>query len=145
MSNASQALIMAAGILLGVLILALIVTLFASSSSLTTKYDQAKQIEAVQQFNSAFTKYIGSDLTIHEVMTVRHIVLNRNKDVDNHSDRYIKLDGTEDAFDVVFEYEPSTNDHVAEDGSDNNVKKYFIEKVDFNQAGYINYILISEK
>lgn len=145
MSNASQALIMAAGILLGVLILALIVTLFASSSSLTTKYDEAKQVEAVQQYNTVFTKYIGSDLTIHEVMTIRHIVLNRNKDVEESSNRYIKLEGTADAFDVVFEYVPSTNDPVAEDGSDNNVKKYFIEKVDFNEAGYINYILISEK
>ena len=77
MSNASQALIMAAGILIGVLILALIVTLFASSSSLTAKYDEAKQMEAVQQYNAAFNKYLSRDLTIHEVETIYNLATNK--------------------------------------------------------------------
>ena len=59
MENASKALLMAGGILIGVLILALMVTLFLSSRELSTSYEQAKQSEAIQQFNVNFTKYLG--------------------------------------------------------------------------------------
>lgn len=70
MENASKALLMAGGILVGVLILALMVTLFFSSKELTSSYDKRKQAEAVQQFNVNFTKYLGQDLTIHQVVTI---------------------------------------------------------------------------
>ena len=70
MENASKALIMAGGILLGILILTLMITLFISSSDLTNKYQQTKQSEEVQQFNVNFTKYLGRELTIHEAITI---------------------------------------------------------------------------
>lgn len=70
MENASKALLMAAGVLIGILILSLMVALFASSSSFSRHYDETKQSEAIQQFNSKFTKYIGKDLTIHQVVTI---------------------------------------------------------------------------
>jgi len=70
MENASRALLMAGGILLGILILSLMVTLFASSNSLSKRYDQSKQSEAIQRFNTNFTQYVGRDLTIHQVLTI---------------------------------------------------------------------------
>lgn len=70
MENASKALLMAAGILLGILILTLMVTLFISSSNVFKNYDQRKQEEALQQFNVNFTKYLGQKLTIHDVVTI---------------------------------------------------------------------------
>ena len=70
MENASKALLMAAGILIGVLILALMFTLFLSSKELSTEYDKTKQSEAVQQFNVNFLQYIGQNLTIHQVITI---------------------------------------------------------------------------
>jgi len=70
MENASKALTMAAGILVGVLILALMVTLFASSNEVSAEYEQTKKSEAIQQFNTNFTKYLGQDLTIHDVLTI---------------------------------------------------------------------------
>ena len=56
MENASKALLMAGGILIGILLLALMVTLFAGAGSLSKSYDEAKQSEAIQNFNSNFTK-----------------------------------------------------------------------------------------
>lgn len=70
MGNASKALLMAGGVLIGILILALIVTLFISSSSMFTSYEETKKSEAIQQFNVNFTKYLGQDLTIHQVVTI---------------------------------------------------------------------------
>ena len=68
MENASKALMMAAGVLVGVLILALMVTLFASSNEVSSEYEQTKKAEAIQQFNTNFTKYLGQDLTIHQII-----------------------------------------------------------------------------
>lgn len=80
MENASKALLMAGGVLLGVLILALMVTLFASASGLSKTYEETKQSEAIQQFNSNFTKYLGKKLTTHEVVTICNFAnINNNK------------------------------------------------------------------
>ena len=136
MSNASQALIMAAGILLGVLILALIVTLFSSASSLSSKYDEAKQIESIQQYNSVFSKYLGKDLTIHEITTIRHLAKNKNIEIEDNVEVGLR--------ETVDKYTSSPNNPVAEDGSDNNVPQYRIT-VEFNSAGYINKIIMDEK
>ena len=70
MENASKALIIAGGILLGVLILTLMATLFLSAKELSASYEQRKLSEAVQQFNVNFTKYIGQNLSIHQVITI---------------------------------------------------------------------------
>ena len=70
MENASKALLMTGSILIGVLILSLMVTLFISSRELSNEYDTTKKSEAIQQFNVNFTKYIGQELTIHQVVTI---------------------------------------------------------------------------
>ena len=70
MENASKALLMAAGILVGILILSLMTTLFVSSKQLSTSYDKTKNEEAIQRFNANFIKYLGRELTIHEVVTI---------------------------------------------------------------------------
>ena len=70
MENAAKALLMAGGILIGILILALMVTLFESSRNLSDSYESTKKQEAIQQFNTNFTKYLGQDITIHDVLTI---------------------------------------------------------------------------
>jgi len=70
MENASKALIMAGGLLVGLLILTLMGTLFMSSRDLSTQHEQAKKQQTVQQFNANFTKYVGKNLTIHQVVTI---------------------------------------------------------------------------
>lgn len=99
MENASNALMMAAGVLVGVLILALMVTLFASSSSVSRTYENSKHEEAVQQFNSNFTKYVGKDLTIHEVVTICNYankygvsVVNSSGSLTSYNESNIKTD-----------------------------------------------------
>ena len=144
MSNASQALIMAAGILLGVLILALTVTLFASFGSLSSKYDGAKQLEAVQRYNADFNKYLSRDLTVHEIKTIYNLAVNKGiKTVYMKNNAVLpankqKVPPIEE---IVGMYAPTTSDPVNPDGSDNNVPKYRIE-VQYDNEGYINCIII---
>lgn len=78
MENASKALLMAGGILVGVLILALMVTLFASANSLFSTYDDNKKAEAVQQFNVNFTQFVGRELNIYDAITICNFALENN-------------------------------------------------------------------
>lgn len=121
MENASKALIMAGGILLGVLILALMVTLFASSKSLSNSYETTKQSEAVQQFNTNFTKYLGKDLTIHEVVTICNFALENGFSENN----IIGL---------------QTKDNIM-----NNNAKYKLTINGYSDEGYVNSITFNNK
>lgn len=83
MENASKALLMAGAILVGILILTFMVTLFASSRDLTKEYQANKDSESIQQFNVNFTKYLGQELTIHEVVTITNFANLNNVNVIN--------------------------------------------------------------
>lgn len=143
MENASKALLMAAGILVGVLILALMVTLFATSSSLSKSYDNAKQEEAVQQFNANFTKYVREDITItiHDVVTIT-----------NFANKYgvkVKIDGV--TVDENYDYSQLIKNDVADyyynkvtDAVSMNTYKLKIEEYSEN-TGYVSKIKFIKK
>lgn len=125
MENASRALLMAGGILLGILILSLMVTLFASSSSLSKTYDESKQSEAIQRFNANFTQYLGEDrLTIHEVVTICNFA--DINDVSVTTGRKTN----EDIKSIVASY---SND-------DSTIQKYTLKINSYSEEGYINSI-----
>lgn len=81
MENASKALLMAAGVLVGVLILTLIATLFISLTEFTNEYQKTKMSEEILNFNTNFTKYLGQDLTVHEVVTITNFAKKENNKV----------------------------------------------------------------
>ena len=92
MENASKALLMAAGVLIGVLLLTLIATLFISANEFTTGYEEEKRSEAVQRFNVNFTQYVGKKLTIHQVVTIcnfaeqKGVTVQNKKNIENLKD-----------------------------------------------------------
>ena len=81
MENASKALLMAGGILIGILILSLMTTLFVSSRQLSANYDNTKNEEAIQRFNVNFTKYLGQDITIHQHITIKNFADIKNNKI----------------------------------------------------------------
>ena len=80
MENATNALLMAGGILIGILILSLGAYLFVSfSGSVATMQSQIEQ-DQVNNFNAQFLKYDGEDtLTLYDVYTVAHLASDNNK------------------------------------------------------------------
>lgn len=129
MENASKALLMAGGILIGVLILALMVTLFVSSRDLSNSYDKTKQEEAIQQFNVNFTKYLGQDLTIHQVVTICNFAKKENNKIQEvtvttggYTTDNIKTD--------VDSYSPSGD----------SIKRYELKINSYSDEGYVNSI-----
>lgn len=117
MENASKALLMASGILIGILILTLMITLFMSTREISTTYENKKKEESIQKFNVNFTKYLGrEDLTIHEVVTICNFAVKNG-------------------------FEPSdiqgykTKDNIKDD---NNKYKLIIKE--YSEDGYVNSI-----
>lgn len=92
MENASKALIMAAGVLIGILILSLAVFLFtdfgAKSKGIYTQIEQTQ----LTQYNAQYTIYSGrNDVTIYEIVSLANLAKENNdyyKDYSNYESEY---------------------------------------------------------
>ena len=73
MENASKALLMAAGVLIGVLILSLAVYLFANFGTASAEIHKQKDMNEINKFNTQFTSYEGKECTIHDIISVVNI------------------------------------------------------------------------
>lgn len=79
MENASKALIMAAGVLIGILILSLAVYLFLSFGSTSAELHKQKEEQQLNQFNAQFTSYVGKEgITIYDVVSVANLATESN-------------------------------------------------------------------
>lgn len=129
MENASKALLMAGGILIGVLIFTLMITLFISSKSISTTFEQSKQERSIQQFNVNFMKYLGQDLTIHQVVSI----CNFAKKVNNKIHEVIivgKAYTEEDIKTIVDSYS----------NEEDSIRTYRLKINSYSDNGYINSI-----
>ena len=137
MENASKALLMAGGILLGILILALMVTLFASTSSLSTRYEKTKQEEMVQQFNSNFTQFLGKDITIHDVVTICNFAAFNSNKV-----KKVNVTGTYDKEQIAIDLKEINDKYKSGSVVDNKkaVIFYSLTIESYDENGYISSI-----
>ncbi len=79
MENASKALIMAGGILIGLVIFAMFVyelTTFAGNSRI---YDERVAKQQIEEFNSQFEKYTNQSLTAQDIVTINNYIIEWNK------------------------------------------------------------------
>ena len=87
MENASKALMMAAGVLMGMMILSLGVYLYYSLGTYITSNQERMDSNELNKFNTQFIKYINCksdgtqefELTIHDVVTVANLAYENNK------------------------------------------------------------------
>lgn len=79
MENASKALLIAAGVLIGILILSLAVYLFATFGGTSAEVNKQNAANQIAQFNSQFTSYEGKDdITIYNIATVANLAKENN-------------------------------------------------------------------
>lgn len=80
MENASKALIMAASVLIGIMVLSLAVYLFATFGASSAQMHEQIQIDRTNQFNAQFTVYQNmTNITIYDVVTVANTAKNNNE------------------------------------------------------------------
>ena len=110
MENASKALLMAAGVLIGILILSLAVYLFVTFGGRSAELHQQIEVDRLNQFNGQFTSYQGKDdVTIYDVITVANLAKSNNE---------------------YYELESQTNDnyYITVQVSNDNGQKFNLEK-----------------
>ena len=79
MENASKALLMAAGVLIGILILSLAVYLFATFGATSSELHRQNDANRINEFNTQFTSYEGKQgITIYDVITVANLATENN-------------------------------------------------------------------
>jgi len=80
MENASHALLIAAGVLVGIIILSLGIYLFQVFGGYAETTQQQMSATDIAQFNDKFLKYNGlTNLTIQDVITVKNYALEHNR------------------------------------------------------------------
>ena len=80
MENASKALLMAAGVLIGVLILSLAVYLFATFGATSSELHRQNDANRVNEFNAQFTSYeVKDDNTFYDIITLVNLAKNNNQ------------------------------------------------------------------
>ena len=131
MENASKALLMAAGVLIGILILVLMVTLFLSAREVSSRHDQVKKTEEIEQFNANFTKYVGKDITMHQVITIHNfakIENNKIKSVNVNKNGIFDISTTQIEKDLK-----------------NNELYYTMQITQIDDDGYVSKVTITKK
>ena len=79
MENASKALIMAGGILIGILIISLGVYLFADFGTTSAEIHKENEQRQLTQFNTQFTVYEGrTNITVYELISVINLAKENN-------------------------------------------------------------------
>lgn len=80
MENASRALLMAAGVLIGILILSLAVYLFLTFGASSAQMHSQIEENRLNEFNSQFTSLEGKDdVTIYDIVTIANLAKENNK------------------------------------------------------------------
>lgn len=79
MENASKALIMAASILLGLLLITAFVQVFKAGASVNENYDQTQRTAQLELYNSKFENYNVQENTILDIMTVFNLAYSINE------------------------------------------------------------------
>ena len=87
MENASKALLMAGGVLIGLMILSLAIYLFVSFGADSRKIQAQIDANKLTQFNAQFTIYDNrNDITIYDIITVANIAKENNDYYENYAD-----------------------------------------------------------
>ena len=78
MENATKALLIAAGVLIGIMILSLGVTLFAELSSYVENAHDTIRENENREFNAKFLSCIRDDLTVHDIISIANFAHENN-------------------------------------------------------------------
>lgn len=78
MENASKALLLAAGVLISVIVISLLVITFVSFRSISDEYNSKLDTQELTEFNIQFTKYSGKNIEVQDVMSIANLAADWN-------------------------------------------------------------------
>lgn len=141
MENASKALIMAGGVLIGILIISLAVYLFTDFGSTSAQINAQNSQKQITEFNSKFTAYEGNDnITIYDIITLAGYAKENNEYYKDVEDEKIEVKiGNKNCTnlknqELINQY-PSTNGIL---------KKFMCSSIEYNERGKVKSIAFKE-
>ena len=157
MENASNALLMAAGVLVGILLVTTIVVSFSGASELAKTYDSRIFQDSLQVFNSNFEKYTMANVKLQDIMTLAHFAINFNtkNEFETTNSEYIHVECNKQKLDEMTEQDLikymttlGNNFKLDADGKKEDVTKYQEYKcktIEYNETtGLVNKIVFEK-
>lgn len=145
MENASKALIMAGGVLIGILIISLAVYLFTDFGSTSAQINAQNSQKQITEFNSKFTSYEGYKdeagnwkITIYDIITLVGYAKENNEYYEDVEDEKInvKINGVE-----IQNNENKQNQNlIKENFTNGTLKKFSCSGIEYNARGKIKSI-----
>lgn len=164
MENASKALILAAGVLIGILILSLMVYLFSSLTGVALEVQKENNQKVITQFNAEFVQYQSKEnVTIYDVVSVKNYAkeINNNRNYDNRikvylsNKRGLNTEITSSGFTKSDQYligldlnEEKKVKQIDEDGIERRttvIPNYNVREIKYDENGKVNMIRFREK
>lgn len=144
MENASKALIMAGGVLIGVLIISLAVYLFVTFGQTSAEINSENSQKQLTQFNAKFTSYIGrNDVTIYEVLTVAGYA-NENNEYYKDGDSNYLIEVCWNNKNVANSSGINTLKNEMKTQQKSTLKSYKCSGVSYNKNGRVNKITFTQ-
>lgn len=157
MENATNALLIAAGVLVGILLVTTIVVSFSGASELAKTYDSRLSQDALQTFNNNFEKYTLSNARLQDIITLAHFAIdfNQKNEFEESNSGYIHIlvkneIGKTDELNkktekelIIYMTEKGRNFKLTADGKeDTNVyQEYTCKNIEYNKStGMVNKV-----
>ena len=147
MENASKALIMAGGVLIGILILSLAAYLFVDLGSTSAEITAQNAQKQITEFNSKFTSYEGYkdnegnwQITIYDIISLAAYAKENNEyyeDVRNEKIS-VKIDNREIQDNDSAQNENLIKNYIKSDGT---LVKFNCDNIDYNSRGKVKIIV----
>ena len=150
MENASKALIMAGGILVGVLVLSLMVYLFADFSRTAADINSQNEQQRIVEFNSKFTTYDtykdkdgNWQITIYDIISLAGYAKENNDYYSESPDEQISVNiqsspKTNNVQEHLNEYTKIISNYAYT--ANGNLKKFSCESIEYNSNGKVKAI-----
>lgn len=161
MENASNALIIAASVLLALMIISFGTFLFAIFGNNSRNIDTQISKKEVQEFNAKFLKYTEQDCTVYDIVTIINLAKDNNSKYENEGRRQtnyisVKVNGKSNINEktsdnileqYISEYENNKQIFFTEDDEEKvRTEKQFNCEVEINEnTGYVELIKFTEK
>lgn len=149
MENASKALIMAGGVLIGILIISLAVYLFVDFGSTSAQINAQNSQKQITEFNSKFTSYEGYKdkdgnwkITIYDIITLASYAKENNQYYEDTIEEQIDVKINKKAI------QNNTNEEnqelISNYTRDGILKKFKCSNVEYNARGKVKSITFNE-
>ena len=139
MENASKALIMAGGVLIGILILSLAAYLFVDLGSTSAEITAKNTEKQITEFNSKFTVYENyNDITIYDIVSLAAYAKENNEYYKDVNDEGIDVKIGNSSI-LNKSYIELINDNAYADNN-GTLKKYSCSAIEYNSRGKVKSI-----